>query len=100
MNIETGEIATEDDVKKLLGKKEIVLPWVRLQVGELIEVKGCPCKLVNVNIGKQRFTLSPIGTTKVKLQSEDPSFRTVTEKLTGSKIKAIAKKNGQLNDHC
>ena len=52
MNNDTGEIRR--------GKSPGP-PWVPLELGEVVDIKGCPCRVVFVDIGRQRLTLQPIG---------------------------------------
>lgn len=57
MNVDTGEIKPEENLtteEKASGK------WVSLTIGEVIDIKGVPCKLVHVNPGKRRLSLMPV----------------------------------------
>jgi hypothetical protein len=79
MQIQTGEISEElsEEMEKLVKemKQEEYVPrsvfpnspptkkkdMVQIAVGDVVEVKGVPCKIVHINPGKQRFSLHPIG---------------------------------------
>ena len=58
MNIETGEIKKlmEEEYEKLDKSK-----WVSLELGEIVMIKGCRCKLTYINEGKKRLTFTAIG---------------------------------------
>lgn len=87
MNINTGEmVEINEEMSKLIKEKaqEDMLPKdmfpksgptkrsdiVELQVGEMIDVKGCPCEIVHINPGKGRFSLRP--RSKMQIPSSNP----------------------------
>jgi hypothetical protein len=78
MNSNTGEmVELNGELKKLVDeiKQEEYVPQsvfpnspptkkkdiVEIAVGDIIDVKGCPCRIVHINPGKGRFSLSPVG---------------------------------------
>jgi hypothetical protein len=80
MNVETGEMVelSEELSAKIeeAGPEEMFDVFPRsgvtakkdiktIFVGEIVEVKGIPCKIVFINAKKNKFSLQAIGTLKV-----------------------------------
>lgn len=46
-----------------------------MNIGDVIEIAGVDMRLVNVNVGKQRVTFTPVDrSVKIKEPSKDPKF--------------------------
>jgi hypothetical protein len=68
MHVDTGELIDQEMMKDLLARNEGKAPpgWIELVPGEIVEIKGVKCKLVHVNIGKQRITFRPVGNQSIR----------------------------------
>jgi len=56
MNPSTGEIM------KLGPKQKPPIDWIEILIGEVVEIKGVKCKVVNIHPGKHRIVLETIDT--------------------------------------
>jgi hypothetical protein len=68
MNQQTGEV-TE------IAKKEKPKPgWIPIRIGEIVDIKGVPCKLTAINAGKRRLSFTVIGTDAKFSTLRDPKW--------------------------
>lgn len=76
MNKETGEIVEIDNQDRIVSLKgsaratsgvgaKVPVDWIRLSIGDVIEIKCVKCKLINVNPGKRRLTFQPLDNTPI-----------------------------------
>jgi hypothetical protein len=77
MNIETGELREQTEKQDL--------PWVPLQLGEIVDIKGCPCKLVYINLGRHRLTFEPVGQQGLRRLMYAKSRQKTTDKVAIAK---------------